>query len=123
MKSEEIIIAKSDVSELHKEVLSKSSDEQKKIAELMVTAFLLGCNNANSNTENKTAQPNSGKAERWVKPMEIIIKAEPKEIADLVLAIQNRHSESFKMKAEIKPKAVYGAIRDMNTAYAELKTN
>lgn len=55
MKSEEIIIAKSDVSELHKEVLSKSSDEQKKIAELMVTAFLLGCNNANSNTENKTA--------------------------------------------------------------------
>lgn len=45
--------------------------------------------------------------------MEITIKTEPKEIADLVLEIQNRHSESFKMKVDVNPEAVYEAIHSL----------
>ena len=40
-----------------------------------------------------TSQHNSGKTERQVKPMELIIKGEPKEIADLVEEIQSRQIE------------------------------
>ncbi|MCH5298102.1 MAG: hypothetical protein J1E85_10610 [Ruminococcus sp.] len=44
MNSQEIIVAKADVKDLYDEVLSKSSKPQKQLAELMVTAFLLGSN-------------------------------------------------------------------------------
>ncbi len=47
MKSEDVIVAKADVKNLYDEVLSKSSTNQKKMADIVATAFLLGQNGEN----------------------------------------------------------------------------
>lgn len=57
MNSQDIIVAKADVEGLYDEVLSKSSEPQKRLAKIIVTAFLLGgdCENLCVSEQNEPA--------------------------------------------------------------------
>ncbi len=53
--------------------------------------------------------------------MKIEISGKVNEISDLVCLLQDRKSNETKIEAKINPEAVYKAIRDIHTKFAESK--